>query len=54
MKTYSKEFSEAYHSRLNNMVERRMYSAIKYTGSFWLTAYEMAGKPNLNEILKSL
>ena len=51
MKTYSKEFSEAYHTRLNNMVERRMYSAIKYTGSFWYTAWDMAGRPSIKEIM---
>lgn len=51
MKTYSKEFSDAYHKRLDNMVERRMYSAIKYTGSFWYTAWEMAGKPDIKKIM---
>lgn len=53
MKTYSKEFSEAYHKKLDNMVERRMYSAIYYTGSFWYTAWDMAGRPDINELIKA-
>ncbi len=51
MKVYSKEFSEAYHKRLNYMVERRMYSAIRYVGSFWYTAWDMAGRPSIKEIM---
>jgi len=51
MKTYSKEFSDAYHKMMGNMVERRMHSAIFYVGSFWFTAWHNAGKPSLKDIM---
>ena len=54
MKTYSKEFSQAYHEMLDGMVERRMYSAIYHTGSFWYTAWKMAGEPNINDIMNGI
>jgi len=44
-KVYSKEFSKAYHTALNNMVERRMKKAIYIVGCFWLTAWVDAGQP---------
>lgn len=52
VKVYSKEFSTAYHNRLNGQVERRMRKAILRIGSFWLTAWERAGKPDLTELAK--
>lgn len=52
IKVYSKEFSYAYHKRLNNMVERRLTSAIHMTGSIWFTAWVDAGQPDLNSIIK--
>lgn len=52
VKVYSKEFSAAYHSRLNGQVERRMRKAILRIGSFWRTAWEKAGKPDLIELAK--
>jgi hypothetical protein len=51
MKTYSKEFSDAYHKRLDNMVERRMYASIISIGNFWYTAWHNAGRPSLKDIM---
>lgn len=50
LKTYTREYSNAYHTRLDNMVEQRMTAAIINTGSLWYTCWNFAGKPNLQEI----
>ena len=47
VKTYSREFCEAYHSALGNMVEERMREAIRMLGSFWYTCWVNAGQPDL-------
>lgn len=49
-KVYSYEFSQAYHLRMNGMVERRMRQAIVSVGSIWYTAWVDAGQPNLEEL----
>lgn len=51
IKTYSREFSEAYHKMLDGMVERQMLRAIKMTGDFWYTCWVDAGQPNLNKLI---
>ncbi len=51
VRVYSKEYTEKYNSMLNNMVERRMRQNIIDLGSFWLTAWVNAGKPNLTGII---
>lgn len=48
VKVYSREFSAAYHQALNQMVERRMKSAIYLVGCFWYTAWVDAGQPDLD------
>jgi hypothetical protein len=48
VKVYSKEFSAAYHTALNKMVERRMKAAIYLVGCFWYTAWVDAGQPDLD------
>lgn len=48
VKVYSREFSEAYHSAMGTMVERRMKKAIYTIGCFWYTAWVDAGQPNLD------
>ncbi len=50
IRTYSREYSLAYNELINNMVERRMRETIINLGSFWLTAWINAGKPNLTGI----
>ena len=47
LKTYSKPFSELYHLKLNNMVERRLRSSILTVGNIWYTAWVDAGQPEL-------
>lgn len=48
VKVYSKEFSDAYHTLLGGMVERRMKKAIHTIGCFWMTAWVNAGQPSLD------
>ena len=50
-RSYSYEFSKAYHEMLKGQVERRMRAAIYRVGCFWMTAWVNAGQPNLNEII---
>lgn len=52
IKTYSEEYSTAYHDMLNGMVERRLTQAIIKVGSYWYTAWVNAGQPNLNELIE--
>jgi len=52
VRTYSREFSEAYHKMLDGMVERRMRKAILRIGSFWYTAWKNAGSPDLRDLTK--
>ena len=47
---YSYEFSQAYHKRMNGMVERRMRAAILAVGSIWYTAWVDAGQPDLGSL----
>ena len=49
VRTYSKEFSEAYSALLNGQIERRMSSAVYSLGCLWLSAWSDAGQPNLND-----
>lgn len=46
-RTYSKEYSKAYHDALKGMVENQMRSSISLLGSFWFTAWVDAGQPHL-------
>lgn len=48
--TYSFEFSQEYHRRMNGMVERRMRAAIIGVGSIWYTAWVDAGQPDLRSL----
>jgi hypothetical protein len=48
--TYSKEFCDAYHKRMNGMVERRLRAAIIAVGSIWYTAWVDAGQPDLSKL----
>ncbi|MEP4533596.1 MAG: zinc dependent phospholipase C family protein [Cyclobacteriaceae bacterium] len=49
LRVYSYEFSEAYHDRLDGMVERQMKKAIRMLGNFWYTAWVDGGQPDLNQ-----
>jgi hypothetical protein len=54
MKVYSEEYARTYHKMLDNMVERRMKSAVITTGSLWYTAWVNAGQPDLNTLGKDI
>lgn len=59
VKVYSRDYSAEYHHMLDQMVERRMRSAILAVGSFWYSAWVEAGKPDLEselspEVLKQI
>ena len=47
---YSFEFSQAYHKKLNGMVERRLRQAVLAVGSIWYTAWVDAGQPDLSAL----
>ncbi len=51
VKTYSCEFSEAYHQRLQGMVERKMRTSIKLIADLWFTCWVDRGQPILNELI---
>ncbi|MEM6345471.1 MAG: zinc dependent phospholipase C family protein [Bacteroidota bacterium] len=50
IRTYSRGYSQAYHKKLDGMVERRMRKAVRAIGSYWYTAWVMAGSPDLSEL----
>lgn len=50
IQTYSYDFSQEYHKRMNGMVERRMRNAIISVGSMWYTAWVDAGQPDLSKL----
>lgn len=51
VKVYSYKFSNAYHTLLNGMVERRMQAAMLAVACIWYSAWVDAGQPNLNKLL---
>ncbi len=50
IRVYSREFSQAYHRRLNGQVERQLRYAARLIGAFWYTAWVDAGQPDLTGI----
>jgi hypothetical protein len=50
IKTYSEEYTRAYSTMLNGMVERRMRASIVTVGSLWYTAWVNAGQPDLTRL----
>lgn len=50
VRVYSEEYTRRYNELLDGMVERRMRASIIDLGSFWLTAWINAGKPDLTGI----
>lgn len=51
VRTYSKNFSAAYHTALAGQVERQMRKSIKMIGDFWYTAWVDAGQPDLSDLI---
>lgn len=52
VRTYSREYAAEYHRRMNGMVEKRMRQAILRVGSYWYTAWRLAGSPDLSELVE--
>ena len=52
VKTYSREYVEAYYQALHKMPERQMRKAIQAVGSLWYTCWVDAGQPDLNLLVK--
>jgi hypothetical protein len=50
VRTYSFDYSEAYHISLKGMVEQQMQRSIKHVGDLWFTAWIMAGMPDLSNL----
>jgi len=50
-RVYSKDFSQAYHQRLNGQVERRMRASIQMVADFWYTCWVDAGQPDLQSLI---
>lgn len=50
IRTYSDDYSTAYHEALNGMVERRMRGAVHSIGSFWYSAWVDAGQPDIRHL----
>ncbi len=53
VKTYSQEYSMAYHSLLSGMVEKQMQLSIKHIGDLWYTCWINAGSPSLKNLSPS-
>lgn len=51
IKDYSENYAKSYNNMLNGMVERRMRESILAVGSFWYTAWMMAGQPDLDKLV---
>lgn len=49
LRQYSTRYSSTYQRMTNHSVERRMRASIHSIGSFWLSAWIMAGQPNLEK-----
>ncbi len=50
IRTYSKEYSKAYHQKLKGMVEEQMRLSMKHIADIWLTCWINAGKPDLSDV----
>lgn len=53
IRTQCEEYCEAYHNRLDGMVETRFRDAIHAIGCSWYTAWVDAGQPDLMNLQKS-
>ena len=50
IRTYCRDYAEAYQTRMNGMVEDRMRASILALGNVWYTAWVDAGSPDLNNL----
>ena len=49
IRTYSREYSAAYHNMMKGMVEEQMRLSMKHTADLWYTCWVNAGKPALED-----
>jgi len=54
VRVYSRDYSIAYHNKLDGQVERRMRAAIKMIADFWYTCWVDGGQPDLNSLIRNL
>lgn len=54
IRTYSRDFSNAYHKRLNGQVERRFKASVRGVADFWYSAWVDAGQPDLDKLIDAL
>ncbi len=54
VRVYSRDYSIAYHDKLDGQVERRMRAAIKMIADFWYTCWVDGGQPDLNSLIRNL
>lgn len=52
VRTYSEDFSRAYHDLLKGQVQRQMRSSIEMVSNLWFTCWINAGQPDLSEMNK--
>lgn len=50
IRTYSVEYSTAYHQMMKGMVEEQMRQSMKHIADLWYTCWVNAGRPNLDDI----
>ncbi|RZM18051.1 MAG: S1/P1 Nuclease [Pedobacter sp.] len=52
VRQYSASYAKAYHTTMNNMVEKQMRAAIMSIASYWYSAWIDAGQPSLESLVK--
>lgn len=52
VRTYSEDFSRAYHDLLKGQVQRQMRLSIEMVGNLWFTCWINAGQPDLSEMTR--
>ncbi len=50
VRTQCEEFSRAYHNEMDGMVEEQMKKSILAVGEVWLSAWALAGQPDMTKI----
>jgi len=50
IRTYSQEYSTAYHNMMKGMVEEQMRQSMKHIADLWYTCWVNAGKPDLEDV----
>lgn len=51
VKVFSRRYSQAYHHKLNGMVERQFRKSVKMVGDIWYSAWVDAGQPDIDLLM---